>query len=149
MSKLEFYIANINLQYWPQYKVKCWNISNRISLPPWALVLKRALTLHQTHSHKVRCIGSIMASSPKHEDMQGMQWKPSGGWITYLLHTQCIRSFVREMMNCYSNVSYLNVHQKCWTHICMHYSHIESFYFIVTPFLRKETHTRLYVDLIP
>ena len=32
MSKLEYYITNINTQYWSQY-------NESISLPPWALTL--------------------------------------------------------------------------------------------------------------
>ena len=68
--KLQYYSTNANPQCLTQYKdVRMYNVYNHILLPPWALTLIK--------SHKL----GVEASSPKYEDIQGMHWKPGGGWI--------------------------------------------------------------------
>ena len=44
---------------------------------------QRALTILQTCSYK---LGTEVASSPKYEDMQDIEWKPSEGWPSLTYH---------------------------------------------------------------
>ena len=72
MSRLEYYIANINSQCWPQYKEKMpKQIQSRLTTT-MSLGSQRALTILKTHSLKSR-VEVASWPSPKYEDMQGMQ----------------------------------------------------------------------------
>ena len=100
MSNLEYYvIADINPQYWPQNKVKIPECIQPHVAAAMSLGSRRALTLLQTHSRRL----DLVAASPEHEDMQGMQQKLNGD-ITYLINAHHIRSFAKSMMTYYTGM---------------------------------------------
>ena len=63
MSKLEHYNANMNSQYWSQYRVNMSKCSKSHLTTPVSLGSRRALTLLQTSSCKL----GIEVASPKYE----------------------------------------------------------------------------------
>ena len=77
------------------------------------LGFRRALTLLGTHSHKLGVRGSIMASSPKYEDMQGMYRKSNRGLLSLMTCSayEVICEKYDDLLDMHDNV-YSNVHQE-------------------------------------
>ena len=77
-----------------------------------------------------------MASSHKHEDMQGMLRKSSGGWISFITHST-YKGICEKYDDFLDRHDHVNVILKFPPRrVCN------------DPLLRKDSHTR-YVDLVP